>query len=95
MRDVQLSGFHRCARGDVFTSGLERRSISTPTFYAVRQLVQAQESKFVDRRLAPIQHRNFVRVEIEAEDVDTQIGKASASNQADIAGPDNRDVHIR
>ena len=51
------------------------------------------EPGLVDRNAAGVQHVDLARVDVEAQHVVADLGEAGAGDQADVAGPDHRDLH--
>jgi hypothetical protein len=58
-------------------------------------LHELREARLEDRNLAALEHRDAAGVDVDARDVVAEIREASAGDQADVAGADDRDLHRR
>jgi hypothetical protein len=56
-------------------------------------LQQIVESGLVDRRLAALEHLDFALVDIDAQHVVADLGKARTRDQANVAGTENGETH--
>ena len=52
------------------------------------------EARLVDRDLAPAQRVDLVRVDVDADDGVAVLGEARPDHEADVARPDDSDVHL-
>ena len=51
------------------------------------------EARFVDRHAAAVEDRDLARIDIEAQHVVADLRETGAGDEADVTGPDHRDLH--
>ena len=57
----------------------------------LRRIISLQ-ARLVDRHAAALERRRSCRVDVEAQHVVADLGEAGAGDEADVAGPDHRDL---